>query len=194
MKKFFALLLIMILVSAAFGGCSSNTDTESSIRLKIKSEDINNTLSYNKIYNTANKKYLESVLGEEEATQHYSEVALPEEPAEIEKQLERDLNVCHICEKEGILVTKAVAKEKAEAEYNALKTDKNQEIYYKALQTVLNEHKILEDKFLELLCEQAYYKYNLLALKHEFKNNQYDKNIEKTLDEQFDEYLDNSLN
>ena len=59
--------------------------------------------------------------------------------------------ICNLCEEKGILVSKKSAQQAANTEYNHLQTEGSQKLYYEALFYILDDHKISEEKYQDLL-------------------------------------------
>ncbi len=94
--------------------------------------------------------------------------------------------------KKGILISRSKAKENAETEYGNLQTDETQSDYFVALKKAIADNGIDEDKYLDLLYSEAYYKYNRIVLKMDFNKNLYDENGSGTDEEQFKAYVKKS--
>ena len=110
-----------------------------------------------------------------------------------EKELTRDLKICSLCEREGILVSRQQAAKIAQTEYRNLKSQENQKNYYQAVLKILAEQEMTEEAYLDLICDQAYYLYNRSTLRSYFAKEQYDESKDQSLDEQLDDYLNDSF-
>ncbi len=187
MKKLCSLSLALICVILAFAGCSKNDNN-----IKIDNKDIDNRLLYNKITNSANKAYLTDVFADDWKSQ-YQSVVLPETKDEVGNTLVEDRAVIECCKEKGVYIDRESSEQYAKTEYDNLNKDDSQELYALALKNVLSEYKISENQYQNLLYEYAYYKYNRTALKKYFCENEYEKNSKKTLDEQFDIYVETLL-
>ncbi len=183
MKKICFLSLVLICVILAFVGCFKNSNN-----LKIDNKDIDNRLLYNKITNSVNKEYLAAVFTDDFESE-YQSVVLPETADEIRNSLVEDITVIECCKKKGIFIDRDSSAQSAKIEFNNLNKDDSQKRYASILGNVLSEYEVSENEYLNLLCEDAYYKYNRMALKKIFYENMYEKNNNKTLDEQFDLYI-----
>ncbi len=187
MKKLCSLSLALICVILAFAGCSPKSNN-----IKIDNKDIDNRLLYNKITNSANKAYLTDAFADDWKSQ-YQSVVLPETKDEVRSSLVEDRAVIECCKEKGVYIDRDSSDQYAKTEYDNLNKDNSQELYDLALKNVLSEYKISENQYQNLLYEYAYYKYNRSALKKYFQENMYEKNSNKTLDEQFDLYVETLL-
>lgn len=190
MKKTLFLSIVLICVFVAFAGCSK---TENSNNFKINKQDIDNRLLYNKITNSINKEYLKDVFADNFETE-YQSVALSENYDEVQSSLIEDIVILEHCKKQGIFIDRDSATELAKLELDNLNKDDSQNRYASILEHVLSEYKLSETDYLNLLCEQAYYKYNRQALQVYFNKNLYKENDNKTFDEQFQAYVETLLN
>ena len=190
MKKYSVLFLI-ILVLSGLCGCISNENSPN--RSAIKNKDIEARILYHQITNDVNQLYLSTVFAGADAEEEYQKVALCETRDLVVDEMQEDRMICSLCEEKGILVSKKSAQQAADTEYNRLKTNDSQKLYYKALLDTLDDHKISEEKYQDLLYDQAYYHYNRVTLKQYFINNLYVENDPRSLEEQFTQYLANNL-
>ncbi len=190
MKKTFFLSIVLICIFVAFSGCSK---AENSDNFKINKQDIDNRLLYNKITNSVNKEYLKDVFADNFETE-YQSVALSENYDEVQSSLIEDIVILEYCKKQGIFIDRDSATELAKLELDNLNKDDSQNRYASILEHVLSEYKLSETDYLNLLCEQAYYKYNTQALQVYFDKNLYKENDNKTFDEQFQAYVETLLN
>ena len=188
MKKVFSLFLILTMLGCFFG-CSA----KSTASITVKAEDIEERLLYNGLTNKINQAYLKSAFSDSEFEEQYQKVVLPEDREAAEKELTRDLKICSLCEREGILVSRQQAAKIAQTEYQNLKSQENQKNYYQAVLKILAEQEMTEEAYLELICDQAYYQYNRSTLRSYFAKEQYDESKDQSLDEQLDDYLNDSF-
>ena len=148
MKKYSVLFLI-ILVLSGLCGCISNENSPN--RSTIKNEDIEARILYHQITNDVNQLYLSTVFAGADAEEEYQKVALCETRALVVDEIQEDRMICNLCEEKGILVSKKSAQQAANTEYNHLQTEGSQKLYYKALFDILDDHKISEEKYQDLL-------------------------------------------
>ena len=188
MKKAFSLLLILTMLGCFFG-CSA----KSTASITVKAEDIEERLLYHGLTNKINQAYLKSAFSDSEFEEQYQKVVLPEDREAAEKELTRDLKICSLCEREGILVSRQQAAKIAQTEYRNLKSQENQKNYYQAVLKILAEQEMTEEAYLDLICDQAYYLYNRSTLRSYFAKEQYDESKDQSLDEQLDDYLNDSF-
>lgn len=183
-KTYFLSIVLMITFLFVFTGCHNAKNDNYS----IDKRDINNRMIYNKITNSVNKEYLKDVFADDFES-HYQELVLPENEDEIKASLFEDDFVIKCCNEKGVLVSQDSAKKYAKIEFDNLNKDPSQKRYSSFLKNALSKFELSENEYLELLYEEAYYKYNRNALKEYFYENLYEDSVELTLDEQFDEYI-----
>ncbi len=189
MKKTCFLSFVLICVILALIGCSN---TANSNDFKIDKKDIDNRLLYNKINNLVNKEYLKKVFADDFETQ-YQSVILSEKEEEIENSIIEDTVIIKYCKEKGILIDKDSSVQAAKIEFDNLTKDDSQNRYTSILKNVLTEYKLSEDEYLNLVYEEAYYKYNRQAFKKYFYENSYEENNNKTLEEQLSDYIETVL-
>lgn len=182
MKKTLSLLLAFVFMVLTFAGCGTGSQ-------KASKKDIENRLLYNKITNSANYIYLNEYMSRESFETYYNKSLLPEDREEIKASFAEDFAICNECKEKGILINRSKAKENAETEYGNLQTDETQSDYFVALKKAIADNGIDEDKYLDLLYSEAYYKYNRIVLKMDFNKNLYDENGSGTDEEQFEAYV-----
>ena len=185
MKKacFLSIVLILVLFFG-FTGCYNAKNNNYSIDMS----DINNRMIYNKITNSVNKEYLKDVFADD-VESHYQELVLPENVDKIKASLLEDNFIIECCKEKGVFVSQDLTKKYAMIEFDDLNKDNSQKKYSQFLETTLAEFQLSKNEYLELLYQEAYYKYNRNALKKYFNENLYEDSVKLTLDEQFDEYI-----
>lgn len=201
MKKSFFLTLILICIVLVFSGCfnsgkdnsendnSKNDNSVSVNNIEIGEQDVEDRLLYNKFTNSVNREYLKDVFGDA-FEEEYQLVVLPENANEIKTSLIEDNVIIECCKENGIFIDRERATKTAKQEFDFLNSDETQEIYASFVHKTLLEYGLSEQEYVELLCEQAYYKYNRIVLKKYFSENLYEENDNKSLDDQFDDYID----
>lgn len=183
-KTCFLSIVIMLTFLFVFTGCNNAENDNYS----IDKRDINNRMIYNKLTNHVNLKYLEDAFADDFES-HYQESVLPETEDEIKASLLQDRFIIKCCNEKGVFISNTSAKEYAKAEFDLLNENESQKSHSEFLKNALSEFELSEKDYLELLYEEAYYKYNRNALKGYFYENLYDESAELTPDEQFDEYI-----
>ena len=189
MKKSCYLTFVLIWIVFVLSGCSN---TAKSYHSKIDEDKINDRLTYNKISNSVHKEYLKEVFGYDYEAQ-YKSVILSEEIDEIKKSLIEDLMIIKCCKDNGIYVNENSATEQAKLEFKNLNKDGSQKRYVSILYNTISEYELSENEYLNLLYKEAYYKYNKQAFKKYFYENFYNVNDDKTLNQQFDIYIETLL-
>ena len=185
MKRVFFSILVLICVLSVAVGCDGKSD----YNYTVTEQDIEDRMLYNKFTNEVTKAYLEETLGkgyEEELPT----VVLPVEAEEVKKSLEEDNLIIEHCKKNEVYIDEESAAETAKKEYQSLTTEEATKTYYFYVQKTLQEYEMTEERYVELLCKEGYYRYNRVSLKAYFGKKMYDENSKKSLDDQFDSYID----
>lgn len=186
MKKAFFFVLILMSISFAFAACFNNGNNDN---LKINKNDIDRRLLYNKITNSVNREYLREVFADDFETQ-YQSVAKSENTDEIENSLIKDIAIVEYCKEKRISIDKDSAAKTAKLEFENLNSDNSQNLYASFLKNTLSEYELSETDYIDLLSENAYYMYNRQVLKEYFRKNHYKEIETKSLEEQFNAYVE----
>ena len=190
MKKFFFSAFTIICILLTFSGCFNHGYiSENKNDFKISEQDIEGRMLYNSFTNTVNKAFLKEVFADV-YEEEYKLVALPENADEIEKSLIADNVIIEHCKEKDIFIDKERTTQTAKEEFELLNSDEAQELYASFVHKTLLEYNLSEEEYIELLCEKSYYHYNKIALKSYFGENLYESNSVKSLNEQFDDYVD----
>ena len=104
-----------------------------------------------------------------------------------------DITVCNLLTEKKIVMHKNDTDNIAKSEFEAMQTDPQQATFKNAIFKVMKQQNISEQKYLELLCEQAYYRYNTFTLQTDFEHTGYDENAEKDFAAQFKEYVEDNM-
>ena len=120
-------------------------------RSAIKNEDIEARILYHQITNDVNQLFLSTLFAGADAEEEYQKVVLGETRALVVDEIQENRMICNLCEEKGILVSKKSAQQAANTEYNHLQTEGSQKLYYEALFDILDDHKISEEKYQDLL-------------------------------------------
>lgn len=186
MKKTCFLLLVLICSISAFVGCSNG---EKNSNYKINENKINDRLLYNKITNLVNEEYLKEAFADDFKSK-YELIILPEDYDVVEKSLIEDAAIIECCKEKDILIDKDSTAKYAKKQFKEMNADDSQRRYNEILENKLSEFKITENEYLDLICEEAFYKYNRESLCKYFIENLYEENTDKTLDVQFNAYIE----
>ncbi len=158
----------------------------SGIKPNVSSSDIETKILYNKITNTANERY-EKKVG---ITPENSE-ELPTDKKVVKKELKLSFVAVELCKEKKIELSKEDARQISDAEYDSLK-NYNQR-YYNILAQVLEEFKVSEEKYRDIIALEAYYKYNGYTLRKDFEHSEFDNNSKKDFDTQYKNYLKDKM-
>ncbi len=182
MKKLCVLFAFLLLLTPVFAGCSEKNDVE------LDPQAIENRTRYNKLTNAINEIYFQDLFADD-YEEHYQEALLPETEKEIKETLTEDTVIVQTCEEKGVLKDKATARQYAQTEYGYRCQEDAGGMFAAALENALTQFGLAENDYLDLLYEEAYYKYNRQSLKDYFYKNEFDEKSGKTPDEQFEAYI-----
>lgn len=154
--------------------------------IEVPKEVMDNRLKLNEIHKSAAEK-----CGEKNVPEDKKSFSVDKKL--VKEQLQTEITVCKICEEKKILIPDWETREIAVVEYEALKADEERRVYYDALKKVLEEKGVSEAEYIDLLAEEAHYKYNKMLLERDFENTEYKKNDKKTFDEQFTDYIKENM-
>lgn len=155
--------------------------------VEIADKQIEDRLLYNKLCDGAYKICLEST------PDLYKKAEYPVERDAVAEQLEFDFTVCNLLSEKKILMSRTETDNIAKSEYEAMLTDPQQEAFKNALFKVMKQENVTEQKYLELLCEEAYYRYNNFTLQTDFEHTGYDQNADEDFETQFREYVEDNM-
>ena len=155
--------------------------------VEVSDKQIEDRMLYNKISNATYKICFEN------NPEEYKKVELPTDRGEVKEQMAFYITVCNLLKEKNILMDKSETDSIATAEYESMLTDEQQATFREALFKVLQKENISKEKYLELACEIAYYKYNSFNLEKDFEHTEYDQKAEEDFDTQFKEYVEDNM-
>lgn len=155
--------------------------------VELTDKQIEDRMLYNRLCNEAYEICLENT------PELYKKSLQSANRDDVVEQLEFDITVCNLLSEKKIAMHKSDTDSIAKAEYEAMQTDPQQTAYKEALFKVLEKENVSEQRYLELLCEAAYYRYNTLTLEKDFEHTGYDENSDEDFETQFREYVEDNM-
>lgn len=188
MKKIIIVMVVCLIFACVVLGCTKTTNIE------VSDDEISETLLLNEINNQINYKYLSLAFVEPDLTEQYENVVLSVREDEVEDYLIESKIIVENCKNLDIIFTIDEAEKAVRTEYYQIKQESSKSEYYDIILSILQENNITETEYLELMKSEAYYKYNKISFKNYFSTEIFDSSKSISLDEQFDDYINNLVN
>ena len=196
MKKILSLFMGIILVCLFLTACHRDEvlleDMAAGVNgVYISWEQVDNRILIHKIQNDAFAATFSESYYEEEYQKNLEKVWMSTEKEDVLRELVEAEVLRQQCEEDNITIISYVeAEEMLMKEFQRMKTDDTQKVFYTNLIKSLETNGVQENVFLELASQYSYDFYNVSLVKQDFNKNQFDEKSPLSLDEQFQEYVD----
>ena len=156
----------------------------------IYPEDIEQRLTFNRMTNTINYNVISGAFSGEELQEQIDEIKRPSGEDSVLEELIEGVVIRDTLTRQGICYSFDEAKKAADTEYQLIKTEKSYGDYDIYIAEELEQNNMTEEEYLSLFYNYSYYYYNYLRLRKAFTEDLYDETSPKSLDEQFDQYVE----
>lgn len=156
----------------------------------IYPQDIEQRLTFNRMTNTINYNVISGAFSGEELQEQIDEIKRPSGEDSVLEELIEGAVIRDTLTRQGICYSYEMAQKAADLDYQLAKTERTDGAYERYISEELKQNNMTEEEYLSLLYDYSYDNYNYYRLKSIFAENLYNETSQKSLDEQFDQYVE----
>ena len=197
-KMLFCIICLLVSFCMMFVGCNSTPKANNAVLITVNGvaiyeDQISARIKINEIRNNAFNVYISQTFSNEsERNAQLQKVLQATDEQGVKYELIKAEVVRQYLSKTDSVISFEQTKEMTNNEFKLLKEDATQATFYNNLKMAIESYGINEDIYMEMSYSLGYDFYNINKAKSVFKGSaNYFENNEKSLDEQFNEFIDN---
>ena len=156
----------------------------------IYPQDIEQRLTFNRMTNTINYNVISGAFSGEELQEQIDEIKRPSGEDSVLEELIEGVVIRDTLTRQGICYSYEMTQKAADLDYQLAKTERTDGAYERYISEELKQNNMTEEEYLSLLYDYSYDNYNYYRLKSIFAEDLYNEASQKSLDEQFDQYVE----